>query len=1148
MTSEFPFYIVGGTLPTNAPSYVMRQADEDLYVGLSQGDFCSVLTSRQMGKSSLMTRIAARLRTEGFGVVVLDLTEVGLSVTVEQWYYGLLRSIGSQLNLRAELRDFWQAHAELGPLQRWMTALREVVLARHAGWIVIFIDEIEQTRSLPFATDEFFAGIRECYNRRTQAPELNRLVFCLVGTATPADLIQDPRTTPFNIGRRIELTDFSEKEAALLTNGLGRDANLAARLLQRILYWTNGHPYLTQLLCQAVAKDGSVTDPGGVDRHCEELFLSPRARERDDNLQLVHKRMIGGTKDVAGLLDLYAKVHSRKRVRDDETNPLVNTLRLAGVTGVTNGYLRVRNRIYAQVFDRKWITDNMPDAETRRRRTAFRKGAMIATAVALPIILAGLWYLDAYYWERIEYHAAVRVRWGGPEGVKELTDDEVRHRQATIKLVRQGRRNPVRELFVVNSRGKCPSQPIVSWSLGFLNPLENKADDSSEALTESAVTCRFTFEHDAQGRVLNQRAYNRNNRLLYELQSSSTDPNAVYYRHGDSPETRRESGITHIKFKRADVGPEAGLDQEVLFWDQNQPRPNRDGSYGVRRVFNERGLPVEVTNLGANGEPVENRRGVAKEKLESDERGNVTKATTFRLDGEPMPTKGGIVTADFAYDLYGNLSRMSFLGLNGRPVMPQKLGAAVVTRSFDNNGELTELTYLGPDQELVKGEEGFAKIILEHREGNVTLETYFGADNKPIWLDGGFVKGRTVRDNDGNIVETTFLDEKGHPIRIKNGFVTARWKYDRGNKSEVAYFDEKDQPTRTSSGYAVVRWEYDDRGNNIKSEAFGPDGEPALVNEQYVKVERQYNGQNKLIEESYFDKDGKLTKTEEEYAKIKQGYDQNGNPTELAYFNENNQPTRHRDGHAKLRVKYDEWDNIVEKIFLDEADRPVSLRDGFAKVTLKYNERDNQTEVAYFDENDHPVLNKKEGQAKAQWKYDDQNRITEIALFGIDGALMNSQKFGWAIRRLRYDDGGNVSEISYLDSNGQLARNSYGYALRRMTYNPLNRETSREYLDENREAVHTQVTVDDVKLSSKGQRTGLQEGDIIISYDGKDPVNVHVFDDLLTAKGEGLRELKILRNGKEENLKVDPGRIDGVEWIDRVSSIEKKAPAQQATR
>src|SRR5262249_19079917 len=150
MLSLLPsFYVTGGTLRRDAPCYVRRLADEELHAHLRSGEFCYVLTARQMGKSSLMVRAAARLREEGAGVAVLDLTAVGQNLTVEQWYRGLLGEIGWQMELVEELTAFWRAASAFSPLQRWMTALRNIVLPRYPGQVVVFIDEIDAVRNLP---------------------------------------------------------------------------------------------------------------------------------------------------------------------------------------------------------------------------------------------------------------------------------------------------------------------------------------------------------------------------------------------------------------------------------------------------------------------------------------------------------------------------------------------------------------------------------------------------------------------------------------------------------------------------------------------------------------------------------------------------------------------------------------------------------------------------------------------------------------------------------------------------------------------------------------------------------------------------------------------------------------------------------------
>ncbi|BAZ12676.1 YD repeat protein [Calothrix sp. NIES-4071] len=359
-------YQAGGSLPVTAPSYVKRQADDELYQALLKGEFCYVLNARQMGKSSLRVRIMDRLQAESMRSGAIDMTTIGSQqMTSEQWYASVLQSIVSSFRLGVNLRTWWRERSHLSPVKRFNDFLATVLLIEIQQPVVIFIDEIDSVLGLDFPIDDFFALIRACYNQRVEEPIYQRLTFTLLGVATPSDLIADKSRTPFNIGRAIDLQGFRLPEALPLLPGLRLTVNQPEIMLRHILEWTNGQPFLTQKLCQLVLnawQDSTIAIPTGQEASWLETLVRSRLidywelQDEPEHLRTIAHRLLYDEQQSGRLLGLYQQILDvRGKTVPIDNSPEQTELLLSGLVVKEQGYLRVRNPIYAEVFNFEWV-------------------------------------------------------------------------------------------------------------------------------------------------------------------------------------------------------------------------------------------------------------------------------------------------------------------------------------------------------------------------------------------------------------------------------------------------------------------------------------------------------------------------------------------------------------------------------------------------------------------------------------------------------------------------------------------------------------------------------------------------------------------------------------------------------------------------
>ena len=238
---------VGGAVPLDSTFYVVRPEDEKFRAAIARRDsIVLVKGARQIGKTSLLARGLQEARRQGARVVRSDFQKLNDThlESPNSLFLALARSIADQLDLDLFPEDVW--HGRRGPSENFERFWRRECLGKIAAPIVWGLDEVDRLFVCSFAS-EVFGLFRSWHNERALEPDgpWGRLTLA-IAYATEAHLfITDVNQSPFNVGTRLTLDDFTREQVADLNRRHGsplRDEGELSRFTRLL----GGHPYLVR--------------------------------------------------------------------------------------------------------------------------------------------------------------------------------------------------------------------------------------------------------------------------------------------------------------------------------------------------------------------------------------------------------------------------------------------------------------------------------------------------------------------------------------------------------------------------------------------------------------------------------------------------------------------------------------------------------------------------------------------------------------------------------------------------------------------------------------------------------------------------------------------------------------------------------------
>lgn len=238
---------VGGAVALDSKFYIERRVDAEFHQAIARRDSVVLLKgARQVGKTSLLARGLARARQRGATVILSDFQKLNSQdlESAEAFFRTMARSLVDRLDLDVEVDEIWDSR--LSPGVMFERFFLQNVMRKSKGHVVWAMDEVDRLFTSDFAGD-VFGLFRAWHNERSLDPEgeFPRLTLAIAHATEAYLFITDKNLSPFNVGTRLVLEDFTLAEVAELNRLYGTPLKTRTEL-ERFFSLVGGQPFLVR--------------------------------------------------------------------------------------------------------------------------------------------------------------------------------------------------------------------------------------------------------------------------------------------------------------------------------------------------------------------------------------------------------------------------------------------------------------------------------------------------------------------------------------------------------------------------------------------------------------------------------------------------------------------------------------------------------------------------------------------------------------------------------------------------------------------------------------------------------------------------------------------------------------------------------------